>query len=118
MSLLTNTLSTLRQLIVASQHVRIYAGYSGMIRIFDTASPGRSYRTLSTKDIGAKGTLSLSLCVCVCVCVCDLSASPERSNPLRNYYLSTRHCVVYDVQSGLQWPGGRGILFGFGRALH
>lgn len=26
-----------------------------MLRIFDTASPGRSYRTISTKDIGAKG---------------------------------------------------------------
>lgn len=37
---------------------KIYAGYSGMIRIFDTASPGRSYRTLSTKDIGAKGIVS------------------------------------------------------------
>jgi WD40 repeat protein len=59
---------------------RIYAGYGGTIRIFDTASPGRSYRTLSTKDLGPKGTTSGSSCLAQS-CFLPWLDGPKRLTP-------------------------------------
>jgi len=41
---------------------QIYAGYSGSIRVFDTATPGRSFLTLNTHDLGKKGIVSCLAC--------------------------------------------------------
>lgn len=94
------------------QHVRIYAGYSGMIRIFDTASPGRSYRTLSTKDIGAKGTLSPpSLCVCVLSRPPSARLKPSSKTP--TYLPGIVSCLAFNPDySGLVAAGSYSGLVG------